>query len=269
MKKITLIFAIAALFFTVSSCSSCGNQNGQEVKKIEKTQAEIMQEQLIQIHLDSIANDLTRLKPVGIVNCVKDGKVVLDAKEKQLKPDYLADPSFINNLQTLSQKYRAISILAAEKEVARLYDMPVGEYDNALAKLYADVNDPALKTYIEDDDYTESIKAFYESSKENNRVNLFWDGAGAAIIEDLYIATQNIDKFLSAFDDESASNTSYHITLLSIAIEDLAIINSEYETLNESLKPLQLINAINLEQLKEQLLEAKVQIAASRAEFLK
>lgn len=269
MKKITFVFAIAALFFCVSSCSSCGNQKDQEVKKIEKTQAEVMQEQLIQIHLDSLANDFTRLKPVGIVNCVKDGKIVLDEKEKQLKPEYLVDPSFINDLQTLTQKYRAISIIASDKEIAKFYDMPVTEYDNALAKLYADVNDPGLKAVIESDNYTESIKAFYESSKENNRVNLFWDAAGAGIIEELYIATQNIDKFLSAFDDESASNTSYHITLLSIAIEDLSIINSEYAELNESLKPLQLINAINLEQFKEQLFEAKGQIEASRTTLLK
>lgn len=269
MKKATIIFAIAALCFSVASCSSCGGNGGQEVKKIEKSQAEIMQEELIKIHLDSLSNDFLKLQPVGIINSVKDGQVVLNEKEKQLKPDYLVDPSFANNLQTLAQKYRAISIIASDKEIAKFYDMPTTEFDKALVKLYADVNDSGLRAVIESDNYVDSIKAFYESSKASNRINLFWDAAGAGIIEELYIASQNVDKFLSAFDDESASNTSYHITLFSIAVEDLAALNSEYEELNESLKPLQVINAINLEQFKEQLEEAKGQIEASRSALLK
>ena len=104
MKKITILFAIAALCFSVGSCSSCGTGKGQEVKKIEKSQAEIQQEELIKIHLDSLSNDFLRLKPVGIINSVKDGQIVLDEKEKQLKPEYLVDPAFANDLQTLAHK---------------------------------------------------------------------------------------------------------------------------------------------------------------------
>ena len=270
MRTLTKIFAIATFCASVVSCSSCGtNKNVKKAIPTVKSEAELQQEALIKIHLDSLTNDFIKLQPVGIVNSVKDGKVELSEKELQLKPDYLVDPSYANNLQTLAQKYRAIAILATDKEIANFYEMSTADYDKALAKLYADVNDSALKDVINATDYTASIKAFYNSAEENGRTNLFWDAAGAGIIEELYIASQNIDKFLGAFDDESASNTSYHITLLSIAIEDLANINPEYTELNESLKPLQVINAINLEQFKEQLAEAKGMIAVSREALLK
>lgn len=271
MKTITKILTIALCCASVVSCSSCGNNKG-EKKNVAapKSEAELQQEALIKIHLDSLTNDFSKLKPVGIVKSVKDGKVVLDEKEKQLKPDYLVDPVYANDLQTLAQKYRAIGIIAADKEIAKLYDMSVSDYDKTLAKLYIDVNDASLKDLVNaEDNYEAQLQKFYQTSKDNGRINLFWDATAAALIEELYIASQNVDKFLGAFDDESASNTSYHITLLSIAIEDLATINPEYNELNESLAPLQVINAINLQQFKQQILDAKVLIESSRAQLLK
>lgn len=270
MKTITKIITIALCCASVVSCSSCGQNKGEKkYVNTPKSEAELQQEALIKVHLDSLTNDFSKLKPVGILKSVKDGKIVLDEKEKQLKPDYLVDPQYANDLQTLAQKYRAIGVIAADKEIAKLYDMSTDDYDKTLAKLYIDVNDASLKDVINGEDFEALLQKFYQDSKNVGRVNLFWDATGATIIEELYIASQNVDKFLGAFDDESASNTSYHITLLSIAVEDLAAINPEYTELNESLLPLQVINAINLEQFKQQILDAKALIAASRAALLK
>lgn len=271
MKTITKILTIALCCASVVSCSSCGqNKGAKKDTPTLKSEAELQQEALIKIHLDSLTNDFSKLKPVGIIKSVKDGQIVLDEKEKQLKPDYLVEPQYANDLQTLAQKYRAIGILAADKEIAKLYDMSVSDYDKVLAKLYIDVNDASLKDLVNaENNYEALLQNFYQTSKDNGRINLFWDATGAALIEELYIASQNVDKFLGAFDDESASNTSYHITLLSIAIEDLATINPEYTELNESLRPLQVINAINLQQFKQQLVDAKVLIESSRASLLK
>lgn len=285
MKKITKIFTIAMFCAAAIVCASCGgnkksNKTGEPKVKSE---AEMQTETLIKIHLDSLGRDLVTIGTtldkngqevlntgsVGVVDGIKAGKVQLTEKELQLKPEYLADPSYVNNLQTLSQKYRAIAILAVDKEVAKLYEMPTEDYDKSLVKLYAEINDSALKTFITSDDYVESIDKFYTSSIENERQNLFWDAVCAGIIEELYIATQNADKFLAGFTDESASNFAYHITLLSIAIEDLATINPEYTELYNSLKPLEKITSIDLATFKKDILSAKADTEASRANLMK
>ncbi|MCQ2184811.1 MAG: hypothetical protein MJY62_05305 [Bacteroidales bacterium] len=262
MKKILTIVAIAALGIVLAACGQRRGGNKTTATVAVKSQAEIQQEELIKMHLDTLCQDFANLNSIGVVGAMRDGKIVLSDQEKQIKPDYLADPSFVSKLQTLSQKYRAIAILAADKEVAALYDMPVTKYERALQKLYADVNDPSLKNLIDNDnDYINALKEYYASCKENGRTNLFWDAAVATVIEELYIASQNVEKFLVIFDDESASNVSYHLSLLSIAIEELAQINPEYQPLNESLQPLVVINAISLVQLENQLIEAKDEIA--------
>lgn len=267
MKRITSILALAVLCFAAVSCGQ--SKSNKKVVAVEKSQAEVQQEELIRIHLDSLANDLANLKSIGVVTNVKDGKIVLTDQEKKLKPEYLVDPAFADNLQTLSQKYRAIAILAADKEIAKLYEMSTTAYDKALVKLYADVNDPGLKTVIDSPDFFGSLKEYYASSKENGRIELFWDASAAGIIEELFIASQNTDKFLQGFDDESTSNFTYHITLLSIAVEELAAINPEYESLNESMQPLAIINAITLDQFKEQLAQMKEQIGTTRVVLTK
>ena len=97
MKTVTKIFAIAAFCASVVSCSSCGtNKNARKEIPTVKSEAELQQEALIKIHLDSLSNDFIKLQPVGIVNSVKDGKVELSEKELQLKPDYLVDPAYAN-----------------------------------------------------------------------------------------------------------------------------------------------------------------------------
>lgn len=262
MKKITTILAIAAVCFVAVSCGQ--KKKNQKVVEHEKTQAEIYQESLVKMHLDTLSNDISNLQAMGIIANVKDGKIVLTEQEKKLKPDYLVDPSIADNLQTLSQKYRAIAVLACDKEIANLYGMSTDAYDKALIKLYADVNDSNLKDVINSADFGQAIKAYYQASKDNGRIELFWDATAAAIIEELYIAAQNTEKFLVGFDDDAASNISYHISLLSIAIEELAAINPEYESLNKSMQPLVVINAINLDQLKDQLAQMKSQISVSR-----
>lgn len=271
MKRILSISAIAlAMFALCASVVSCGpKRGGKLVEKTEKSQAQIQQEQLIMMQLDTLSSDFSKLKSLGVIGSVKDGKIVLSDQEKQLKPEYLADASFVNNLQTLAQKYRAISILACDRDIAELYEMPVDEYNKALVKLYADINDSNLKNVVDSPDYLTALKDYYNLSKDNGRLDFFWDAAAAGVVEELYILSQNQEKFLASFDDESASNVSYHIALLSIAIEDLATINPEYAELNESLKPLIYINAINLQQLREQLDSQRESITASREALLK
>lgn len=267
-KSLTLIAAAAALLF-VASCGSRQNSGNKATEEVVKSEQEIQTEALIKIHLDSLASEITKVNPIGIVGAVKDGKVVLSDKEKQVKPDYLADPKTANKLQTLSQKYRAIAVYCVDKEIAKLYDMNLNPYNVALTKLYADVNDAALRSFAEGLEIKESIQSFYDAEKEADRDNLFWESVTAAIVEQMYVAAQNTEKFIVAFDDQSASDFTWYITLLTSAVDDLAAINKEYVYLNAAIAPLWKLNAINVEQFEYQLKSIKEEITASRENLLK
>lgn len=261
--------AIAAVCVCMASCGNGKTNKKAAASQTTKSQVEIQQEEYIMMHVDSLAAEITRLKPLGFVESSEEGKIVLTEQEKQVKPDYLIGAAAINDLQTLSQKYRAAAIMYIDKWVASLYDMPVDEYDAALTKLYLDINDPQLKSIFASDDTAAAFDEFYKASKENGRLNFFWDVCAAAIVEHTFIASQNSEKFLASFDDESASEFTLEIAMLTIAMDDLAEINPDYKEINEALKPIGVINAINVEQFREQLAQVKDEVAASRGSLLK
>lgn len=268
MKKFSILVAIAA----VAVCMvSCGNRKAQKqvATETEKSMVEQQQEAYIKMQLDSLAQQIVRLKPLDFVSSTSDGTIVLSEQEKQVKPDYLINPSAINDLQTLSQKYRAAALMYIDKAVANLYGMPVADYEAALTKLYIDINDPKLKDIFTYDNTADALKAFYESCKENGRLHFFWDVCAAAIVEHTFIASQNSEKFLASFNDDSASDFTLQIALLTIAMDDLAEINPEYKEINEALKPISVINAISVDQFRDQLAQVKDEVSASRGSLLK
>ncbi|MCQ2177548.1 MAG: hypothetical protein MJY42_01520 [Bacteroidales bacterium] len=269
MKKLTFITAIALSALMAVSCGQKKTAEAEAEAAVEKSQAEIQAEEVIKVHLDSLASELNKVNPIGIIGSVKDGSIVLSDKEKQVKPDYLVSATIANDLQTLSQKYRAIAILCVDNEIAKLYDMPTSDYQTALAKLYADVNDPALKAFSEGLELKESINNFYDESKANGRENLFWESVTTALIEQMYIACQNTDKFIVAFDDETTTTFTWYVVLLTLAVDDLAQINPEYASLNEALAPLTKIDAISVDMFKKQLEEVKAELETSHANLLK
>ena len=104
---------------------------------------------------------------------------------------------------------------------------------------------------------------------ENGRINYFWQLASATLIEQLYIASQNTDKFLSVFDDEAASNVTFRIILVVDAVKRLADFDNEFKPLAKAIEPLTVLNAISVNELKSQLNEAKEQIVAARNAIVK
>lgn len=263
MKKLSFLAAAAAALVL----ASCGgkkteaNQDTQDTVSFEQSQIE----QKIMLELDSVANIWNTLAPVEGV--FANGKIQLSEEEQKAKPDYLYDVKNINELSLLSQKYRALGILAVDAKVAELYKMDVDAYSAAMTKIATDINDPAVKY---DKDYSaEDMKAFYEAEKSNGRLNFFWECSAAAIIENLYVLSQNVEKFLPAFDDKSASDFTYHIALLKLSLDDLAAYDANIKELVDILAPLNELNAINVEQLKEQVAKMKPQIETARAQMLK
>ena len=104
---------------------------------------------------------------------------------------------------------------------------------------------------------------------ENGRINQFWQIAAAGLIEHLYIANQNSEKFLSVFNDEAASNVSYRIILILDAVDRLSTYDPEIKPIAEALAPLKTLNATTLDELKSQLADAKDNIIAARKALVK
>ena len=103
---------------------------------------------------------------------------------------------------------------------------------------------------------------------ENGRINFFWQMASTALVEQLYVISQNTDKFLTAFDDNAASNVSLRVILIQDALNRLTEYDPEVIPVAEAFDPLTTINAVTVAELKDQLEDAKDQIAEARNNLL-
>ena len=147
--------------------------------------------------------------------------------------------------------------------------MPVEDYDKAIAKLIADINDPSFKTVENSGTIFETTQTLYEEMEKNGRINYFWQLASAALVEELYIANQNADKFLSVVDDEAASNITFRVILVLDAINRLAEYDPEIKPIADAVAPLEVLNSTSTDELKKQLNDAKDAIDTARAALVK
>lgn len=267
MKKITLLLAAATM---VLVCA-CGNTQGNKKKNEVKTDTE---EQYIKadlkIKLDSLIQEMGRLSTPVFLD-IQNGKLTLTEKEKKNKPSYLLPATKADEAVTLIEKYRIVTMLSCDMTIASLYGMPVDSYKQAIAKLLVDINNPALN--IRTDGQPEEaldtrIQKFYEESVKTGTVNLFWEAIVAGTVEQLFIITQNIDKFIPCFDDKAASEVTYRFVLVHEGIKSLIPYHPELEQLQTILKPLEVINAVNVDQFRDQLTELKGTIETARTQLL-
>ncbi len=268
MKKLTfLAVALTAMVF-----ASCGGNKKANVEEATETTKSFEQEQVeasIKMHIDSLASEISKLKQFPFLTKGSDGQFKLTAEEKKVKPDYLLAPSAAEEATTLAEKYRVLSVLDVDKQVAELYEMPTDDIDKAITKLAADINDPSFKAIEDNSTFFETTQILYDEMNKNGRINFFWQLAAASLVEQLYVATQNTDKFLSVFDDESASSVTFRIVLVVDAVKELAKYDEDIKPVADAIEPLTVINAISLDEFKSQLAEAKEKIDAARKALVK
>jgi len=262
MKKLSILAAaFAAIVF-----AACGNKTAQNaesadsVKSFEQQQIEAS----IKMHVDSLASEIGKLKMVPFLQSDGNGGIKLTKEELQVKPDYLLDPAVAENATVLSEKYRLLSALDIDRRTAKLYEMPTEDYDKAITKLAADINDPSFKILENEGSVSETTQILYEEMEKNGRLNYFWQLAASSLVEQLYLANQNSDKFLSTFTDEAAANTTFRIVLILDALKRLSQYDPEIAPVSEALAPLEVLNATTVDELKNQIAEAKDNINAAR-----
>ncbi len=265
MKKLSIL----AIAFVAIALAACG---GKKVEQTDKAEGEksFEQEQIeanIKVQVDSIAAELGQLKQFPFVQEGADLK--LTNEEKQVKPEYLISPAVAEEATTLAEKYRILSALSVDRKIAALYEMPTDEYDKAIAKLSADINDPSFKVIDNANSLFETTGALYDAMNENGRINYFWQLASSALVEQLYVVNQNADKFLSVFDDKAASNVTYRIVLVLDALKNLTQYDPEIKPVAEALASLEPLNATTVDELKAQMAEAKEKIEAARKALVK
>lgn len=271
MKRLFIIVSASVMLFT-----SCWNQSGNnsEETKAQSPEEEYLTKDLL-IKMDSLVSEMSKLNMDPVFLSLENGELAISEKEKLVKPSYLMPLSRASQCVTLSQKYRATMIYRMDMAVAELYEMPLTGYKQTIAKLIVEINNPAFKVDINEDSRrdAEAMKNFitkvYKEEEEAGTINFFWDAMVAALIEDLYIATMNIDKFIPCFNDRTASEVTYRFILVHQALEDLIPYHPELKNLQSIMEPLKVINAIDVRQLKAQLISLKNDIAMAREKLLK
>ena len=266
MKKLSF-FAIA---FVAIAFVACGGKKAQttEVTQDEKSFEQKQIEASIKMHFDSIASEFSKMPQLPFVQD-DNGGLTLTTEEKQVKPDYLLNPNIADEAATLAEKYRIISALNVDKKIASLYEMPTEEFDKAVTKLAADINDPSFKAIDDSNTLFETSSTLYDAMEQNGRLNYFWQIASAALVEELFVINQNTDKFLSIFDDDAAANVTYRIVLILDAVNRLSAYDPDIKPVAEAIAPLNVLNAISVNQLKEQLAAASDKIVAARKALIK
>ena len=267
MKKLSILaIAFAAVVFAACSGkkSEQAAENADSLKSFEQQQIEAS----IKMHFDSIASEIGKLKQLPFLSEGEDG-IQLTKEEKQVKPDYLLNPSVAEEATTLAEKYRILSALNVDKKIAQLYEMPTEDYDKAITKLVADINDPSFKVIDDTNTLYETSNTLYDAMEKNARINFFWQMAAGALTEQLYLANQNPDKYLSTFTDEAASNVTFRIILILDAINRLAQYDPDIQPVAKALAPLDVLNATTVAELKDQVAKAKDQINEAHKAIIK
>jgi hypothetical protein len=267
MKKLSVLaIAFAAVVF-----AACGGQkNAQNTEEADSLKSFEQQqiEASIKMHIDSIAADLGKLKQLRFVQ-EGNGGITLTKEEKQVKPNYMLNANVAEEATTLAEKYRILSALNVDRKIAALYEMPTEDYDKAITKLIADINDPSFKAIDDANTLFETSTTLYDAMDENGRINFFWQLAAAALVEELYVMNQNTDKFLSTFTDEAVSDVTFRIIVILDAIDRLTAYDADIKPVAEAVAPLKVLNATSVDQMKTQLTEAKDKIDAARKAIIK
>jgi len=196
-RTLTLIACVAVCCTMAVSCKNA--------KTAEPTQEEIQAQKValadsVLAEIDAIADEFIYAAADGfrIVN------FELTEEEIMVKPDYLLDPSFANTLVSKSQKINALAVFLVELMVRKIYDMPLEETKEVMAKLAVELNHPIDVNVTTDFEMqaSDKIRKEYEAFKERGELAYFWQFQNAIHFETCYVIAQNPEMFIGKITDD-------------------------------------------------------------------
>ena len=267
MKKLS-IFAVVIAAVVIASCGgankSSQNVEADSTKSFEQAQIEAS----IKMQIDSIAAEFSKIGQPPFFKATKDG-IQITEEAKLVKPDYLLAANVADEAVTLAEKYRVLTALCIDKKIAELYEMPTEDYEKAIIKLAADIDDPSFKVVETPSSIFETTSALYGEMEKNGRINYFWQIAAASLVEQLFVISQTQEQFLSPFTDETASNVTFRTILLLDAVNRLAQYDPDIKPVADALAPLDDLNATTVAEMDKQMTNLKTKIDAARKALIK
>jgi len=219
MKKSFIIIAIAMV--ASLSMVSCKNSNrkaqGPTDKEIQEMKL-VLADSVLSI-VDEIAE-----KYISISDTADLLKyITLSESEKMVKPDYLLDPSEVNNFFTKEQKINALGIYYTDYFVLKLYEMPTDATLEAMNKLVADLDFPFEKDFMsKHESASEVLKEEYRLFKERDEIGYFWQLVNSTLSETDYIISQDPELFYNYIPYEAnVANNNQWVYFLNV-IKQLA-----------------------------------------------
>jgi len=272
MKKLSLLMLGFALF-ALPSCMNQGGDSDSNADSVAISKEEQLLMEQLKFNINNLVESAKQLKAAPFVSQKDDGSIELTEKEKMVKPDYLFDLSSTNELVDLSQKYRAVAILGIDQVIAEKYDMSTAGFKASIAKLVLEIDDPAFSKFAqtvweEHGPVNEAISELVDGEYEADRAKFFWEFIAAGLVEQTYVLTENMDKFMPMFDDQSASDVTFNFVCVHYGITEMIKLYPEMASLDEVLLPLYVINATSKAELERQLIELKDVIKAVRQNIL-
>jgi len=198
MKRIIFSFLCCGLIILAGSCKNTKSNNSEDAQSDD-----------VKVELsEAVLETLDGFADIYFENCNADNPFEFNFTEEELlvKPDFLLDPSIVNNLLTKRQKVTALAYLIADLPFREIFNMPTEESDAAIARLLTDLNYPIiidtdLKNVIDKDFLSGKIREEYNQCKERGELSLFWLFQNASMTEMMYIFSQNPDVLCNKLSD--------------------------------------------------------------------
>jgi len=192
------------LFACVAICSammvSCKNTKSNEPTPEEIQAQKVALADSVLAEIDAIVDEYM----LASDNAFRIANYELTEEEKMVKPDYLLEPSVASTLATKSQYVNALAMYLTDLTVRKIYDMPLDETNEVIAKLAVEINHP-IDINITSGfgiQLSEKIKKEYEACKERGDLAYFWQFQNATVAEVGYVIAQNPELFFSKITEE-------------------------------------------------------------------
>jgi len=223
-RTLSLIALVAICFAMMVSCKS---------KQSEPTPEEIEAQKLaltdsVLAYIDEIADKYIAISDTADLLSL----FTLSESEKMVKPDYLLDPSEVNNFITKRQKVYALGFYSMDYYLLKIYDMPTDATKEAIVKLVAELDFPFEQGFLSKyKSSSEMLKDEYRIFKERGETECFWHLMNAASFEIDYFISQNPDLFYKYISDEANVAENIQWDYLFDVIKQLAQYDEDFNTI--------------------------------------